>query len=281
MDKPALITNSGASIPQLAFGTYKIPNDETGEKIIAAAIRAGYRHFDTASFYGNEETLGKALKKSGIPRDNFYICTKVWNTAQKEGRHAVRESVEQSLHLLSVDCVDLVLIHWPVPGLFVETYKELEDMRTEGKISSLGLSNFTPEEYEVLLRANVKVPPSVNQFEVSPSMYRAKDVGYFLKRKIVVSASKAMTRGASFEAEAVTRAAKKHGVTPAQVLLRWGLQKGLVIVAKTSTLSRMKENRAITGFELSPAEMLELDRLTTAEAIRDREELEKVRKQSL
>lgn len=276
-----MITRLGISIPQLAFGMYKVPNDETGELIIADAIRAGYRHFDTATFYGNEETLGKALKSSGIPRESFYVCTKVWNTAQKEGREAVRESVEKSLRLLDVEHIDLVLIHWPVPGLFVETYQELEEMHSEGKISSLGLSNFTPEEYEVLLQGNIKILPSVNQFEVSPSMYRAKDVEFFLERKILVSASKALTRGASFDAAAVKQVAKKNGVTPAQVLLRWGFQKGLIMIAKTSTFSRMVENRAVSDFEIEPADMLQLDHLTTDEAIRDREELEKIRKMSL
>jgi diketogulonate reductase-like aldo/keto reductase len=144
--EPTLTMSNGKSVPQLAFGLYKVPASVEGERIILNAIHAGYRHFDTAAFYGNEATLGRALQKSGLPRENFFICSKVWNDAQKQGRAAVRESVEESLEALDFGgYFDLYLIHWPVPGCFVETYKELEILHSEGKLKSLGLSNFTPQ----------------------------------------------------------------------------------------------------------------------------------------
>jgi hypothetical protein len=144
--EPTLTMSNGRSVPQLAFGLYKVPACDEGEAIILNAVHAGYRHFDTAAFYGNEATLGRALQKSGLPRENFFICSKIWNDAQQRGPAAVRESVEESLEALDFGgYFDLFLIHWPVPQHFVETYKELEILHSEGKLKSLGLSNFTPQ----------------------------------------------------------------------------------------------------------------------------------------
>lgn len=137
--------SSGRPIPQMAFGLYKVPSGTEGEEIILNAIGAGYRHFDTASFYGNEEILGRAIKKSGLKREEFFICSKVWNDAQKEGPDAVILSAQRSLEFLDTEYIDLFLIHWPVPGCFVQTYKALEQLHSEGKIRSLGLSNFSVE----------------------------------------------------------------------------------------------------------------------------------------
>lgn len=137
---------NGKGIPQLAFGLYKVPSTDKGEQIILDAINAGYRHFDTAAFYENEATLGKALKRSGLPRESFFITSKVWNDDQKKGRAAVRESVEESLEALDFGgYFDLYLVHWPVPHHFVETYRELEILHDEGKLRHLGLSNFSPK----------------------------------------------------------------------------------------------------------------------------------------
>ena len=141
--------NNDQTVPQLAFGMYKVIPEET-EQVVLKAIEAGYRHFDTASFYQNEEGLGKAIKASGIPREDFFICSKVWNDAQKEGRHAVRKSLEQSLRFLQSDYLDLYLVHWPVPGHHVETYKEIELLAKEGKIKNIGISNYTPKVGQLL-----------------------------------------------------------------------------------------------------------------------------------
>ena len=273
------IPSSGASIPQMAFGLYKIPADDRGEEIILNAIKAGYRHFDTASFYGNERTLGNALKRSGIPRNEFFIVSKVWNDAQKNNK--VRSSVLQSIDALDFGgYYDLFLVHWPVPGKFVDTYKELELLHKEGKLKHLGLSNFSPAEYEELRseRNGVKVPPSVNQFEVSPFMYRPRDVSYFQDRGVLVSSSKSLHRaGECLNNSCLRKISQNYSVTPAQVMLRWGVQKGLIVVSKTATPQRMVENRAL-HFALTDEEMNVLDALTTEEDVAKREQLEKERK---
>lgn len=176
---------------------------------------------------------------------------------------------------------DLFLIHWPVPNHFVETYRELEVLHNEGKIRHIGLSNFSPLEYEELMAPhnNITVAPLVNQFEVSPLMYRPRDVEYFQSKGIIVSSSKALHRGEGFDHAAITTIISRHkDVTAAQVVLRWGVQKGLIVVAKTSNSNRMKENRDILHFTLNEEEMAMLDAITTEKDAREREMLEKERK---
>ena len=282
MAEPTLaIPSNGSLIPQLAFGLYKVPANEKGEAIILNAVKAGYRHFDTASYYKNEATLGKALKRSGIPRDEFFLVSKVWNDAQKLGRGAVRQSVEQSIADLNFGgYYDLFLIHWPVPNHYVDTYRELELLQDEGKILHTGLSNFSPLEYEELMAPhnNIRVSPVVNQFEVSPFMYRPRDVEYFQQRGVLVSSSKALHRGEGFDHPTIMEISKRHNVSAAQVVLRWGFQKGLIVVAKTSSFGRMVENRNILSFTLGREEMALLDAITTPKDVSDREMLEKERK---
>ncbi|KAL9186721.1 hypothetical protein ACHAXT_005959 [Thalassiosira profunda] len=276
---------TGGAIPQLAFGLYKVSADADGESIVAEAIKAGYRHFDTASYYGNEHTLGRALRASGIAREEFFVTSKVWNDAQKEGRAGVHRSVLQSIAALDFGgYIDLFLIHWPVPGCFVETYKELELLHQEGKLRHLGLSNFSPAEYEELMSEenDITVPPVVNQFEVSPFMYRPKDVAYFQQKGVLVSSSKSLHRaGECLNNPQLVEISQHHSVTPAQIMLRWGIQKDLVVVSKTATPKRMAENRALFHFALSEEEMSVLDRLTTAEDVAKREQLEMERKQQM
>ena len=207
--------------------------------------------------------------------------SKVWNDAQKLGRAAVRQSVEQSIADLNFGgYYDLFLIHWPVPNHFVDTYRELELLHEEGKIRHLGLSNFSPAEYEELMTPhnNIRVSPVVNQFEVSPFMYRPRDVEYFQQRGVLVSSSKALHRGEGFDNPTIIDISKRHNVTAAQVVLRWGIQKGLIVVAKTSNLSRMVENRDILRFTLGRKEMAMLDAITTPKDVCEREMLEKERK---
>lgn len=260
----------------------------------ATISQAGYRHFDTASYYGNEATLGAALKQSGIPREEFFICSKVWNDAQKQGSDAVRKSVMQSISLLDFGgYFDLFLVHWPVPGCFVDTYKELELLHKEGYLKNLGLSNFSPQEYEELMREhnNITVPPVVNQFEVSPFMYRPELVSYFQSKGVLVSSSKALHRGGGLDDSIIKQLSKKYRdrsrgclrirPTPAQIMIRWGIQKGLIVVTKTATSSRMIENRDVLQFTLSDEEMAMLDRLTSADDVEKREQLEIERKSQM
>lgn len=286
-------TTSTLEIPQLAFGCYKVPDNEDGEQILRHALQAGYRHFDTASYYGNEATLGRVLRDSQIPRKDLFLSSKVWNDAQKQGREAVRESVLQSLRDLNFgdddddnkNCYwDLFLVHWPVPGHFIETYKELELLQQEGKLKSIGLSNFSIDEYEALIKSGIRVPPVLNQFEVSPFMYRPSDVNYFQSAKgnnMVVAASKAMHRGGAMQNNVLQRISKAHRVTPAQIMIRWSLQKNLVVLTMSSSINHQRQNRDVTHFELSGDEMAQLDSLTSDEAVQARTELEKERKMQL
>lgn len=303
------VTN--AKVPALAFGLYKVPKDEEGVGIISDAIlRAGYRHLDGASIYGNEKTLGKALAEccggcdSGtttevvsddadasparriLQRSDLFIASKVWNDAQNEGRSAVRRSVEQSLADLGLEYLDVCYVHWPVPGRFVDTYRELLLLQKEGKIRFLGISNFRIADYEEL-RATIPptefVPPLIHQFEISPFMYRPETIEYFAKQQILVAASKALNRTVGLdspEGTIVREIAKSLGVTPAQVMLRWSFQKGFIVLSKTTSLARMNENRNLFQFSLSSHEMEQLDGITTEEVIRAREELEATRRTS-
>lgn len=275
------------SIPQLAFGLYKVPADQQGVDIILHAIQAGYRHFDAATVYGNTATLGEALRRSGVPRREFFLTSKVWNDAVARGRANVRASIEKELTDLgfaegksSSVYFDLLYIHWPVPGHFVEAYRELELLHKEGKIRGIGLSNFNPKEYTELIQSSISIPPLVNQFEVSPFMYRPDLVNYFQEKGIVVVASKSLSRTSGFEAVPIKELSEKHSVSPAQIILRWAVQKSLVPICKTSRSDRMRENRSIHHFSLDDADMTLLDSMTPDEAIRERTELEAKRKSS-
>ena len=280
--EPYLRLSNGMAVPQLAFGLYKVPADETGEAVVRHAVEAGYRHFDGASFYGNEAVVGKALRKSGVPRRGLFLVGKVWNDAVKEGRDAVRKSVLDSLAALNFgDYFDLFLVHWPVPGYFVEAYRELEDLQREGRIRALGVSNFSEVEYETLVNSGITIRPVVNQLEVSPVMYRASLVDYFQSRGIAVAAYKSLNRGAAMENPVLLVIANRHGATPAQVMIRWGLQKKLIVVAKTSSAKRMAENRDVNGFTLTVEEIQQLDSLTTEAALEERVAHEHMRKTSL
>ena len=277
---PFITLNNGQRMPQQAFGLYKVDAKDC-KQVVLDAIEAGYRHFDTASFYGNEEALGAALKESRIPREELFITTKLWNDAQKGGRTAVRESFEKSLALLDCDFIDLFLVHWPVPGHHVDTYKELEQIQKEGRCRSIGISNYSEGDYMELEAAGLNVIPAVNQMEVSPAMYRPETIKFFTDKGIAVSASKALHRGASLEKTPIVDIARKHSVSPAQVMLRWGLQKRLAIATKTSSSERMKENRKLLTFTLDKDDIALLDGITTEEDIFNRAELEKTRKSSM
>lgn len=263
-------------MPQLAFGLYKIPKD--GEQIVLDAIAAGYRHFDAAPIYGNEAMLGRALQESGIPRKEFFLTSKVWNDAVKDG--SVRDSVEKSLKDVGCDYFDLFLIHWPVPGFFVDAYRVLEELQREGKLRAIGLSNFSPEDYNELEESGISVPPSVNQIEVSPVMYRKDHIDFFQQRSVAVYAHKPLNRASCFEHPEISRLATKYSVTPAQIMIRWGLQKGLAMAVKTAKSSRMRENRAVAKFSMSDEDIAVLDSITTQEDVEARTKLEATRKLS-
>ena len=262
-------------IPSLGFGLYKVPGGREGVAIISKAIEAGYRHFDAASIYKNEAELGEAIRLSGVPREEFFIASKVWNDAQKEGPDAVRQSVEQSLRNLKCGYLDVMYVHWPVPGHFVETYKVIQEYHVSGLVRNIGISNFNLPDFEELINSDgIHVIPVVNQIEISPFMYRPSTINYFQERGITMVASKALHRAVGMEHEVVQRISEEHSVTSAQVLLRWGIQKGFVVISKTSNPDRMVENRNVVSFSLNEQDVMNLDSLTSEEQVVAREELE-------
>jgi len=274
-----------APMPRMAFGLYKIPADADGESIIYEAIAAGYRHFDGGEFYGNEECLGRAIQKSGIPRTEFYITGKVWKDSMAAGPNGVRNSVQNSLTKLQFSQADsyfdLVLLHWPVPGHNIESYETLQEMYRAGKIKALGLSNFNQDEYKDLMASGkVTVPPICNQMEVSAIMYRPEIIEFFQNKGMIVLAFKPLNRGSEIilQDEPFVSMAKKYRVTVPQLLLRWCIQHDLAVACKSSSIVRMRENRNVWHFRLSDSDMDTLDQLTKAEDVVQRTERERASK---
>jgi 2,5-diketo-D-gluconate reductase A len=258
---PHVSLNDGTAIPQLGFGVFLVDPKET-ERIVTDALEVGYRHIDTAAIYGNEEGVGRAIAKSGIPRDELYITTKLWNSEQ--GGDKPFDAVRTSLDKLGIDAADLYLIHWPTPArdLYVDTWKAMERINAEGLATSIGVSNFLVPHLERLL-AETEVVPAVNQIELHPGLQSADLVAYCRERGIHIEAWGPLGQGkyALLDQPAVTGAAAGHGVTAAQVVIRWHLQKGNIVFPKSNRRERMAENFDVLGFELDPAEMSDIDGL--------------------
>lgn len=252
MKKEYTVLNNGVKMPNLAFGTFKV-NEGDDVQIILDAIEAGYRHFDTAAFYNTEEALGKAIKKSGIPREEFFITTKVWKTSM--GYEGAKKSFEESLEKLDMDYVDLLLIHWPRPDaesdwkkLDIETWKAFEEIYKEGKTKAIGVSNFLNHHMQNILD-NCEVEPMVNQIEFHPG-YIQKDVVDFDKEHgIVVEAWSPLGRERVLKEPLLKEISEKYGKSVAQVCLAFALQMDVVPLPKTSSIERMKQNMDI-NFEL-------------------------------
>lgn len=265
--------------PLLMFGTYKVgvipASSATGgsvtrstTQVISDALAAGYRAFDCAAFYGNEKDVGTALSLSGVPRWELFLVSKVWTSAIYKGPEAVKEQVRQTLHDLEVSYLDAMLIHWPVPGKHVEAYKALEDLYREGRIRTLGVSNYTVEDY-LELEAVAKVKPAICQLEISPWLYRKNTVDFFVSKDVVLQSYRTLRQGKATEDPVVVEIAAKIGRTPAQVVGRWCVQHGFVFMPKSQTPERMKENSQVFDFKLADDDMAKLDGLTTEQAIKD------------
>lgn len=252
MKKEYTVLSNGVKMPNLAFGTFKV-NEGDDVQIILDAINVGYRHFDTAAFYNTEEALGKAIKKSGIPREEFFITTKVWKTCM--GYEGAKKSFEESLEKLDMDYVDLLLIHWPRPDeksdwkkLDIETWKAFEEIYKEGRAKAIGVSNFLNNHMQNILD-NCEVVPMVNQIEFHPG-YIQKDVVDFDKEHgIVVEAWSPLGRERVFKDELLNKLAEKYGKSVAQICLAFAIQMDVVPLPKSSSVERMKQNMDI-DFEL-------------------------------
>ncbi|MDH6180243.1 2,5-diketo-D-gluconate reductase A [Microbacteriaceae bacterium SG_E_30_P1] len=253
--------NDGNSIPQLGFGVFQVDPDHA-ERIVTDALEVGYRHIDTAAIYGNEEGVGRAIAKSGIPRDELFITTKLWNSEQ--GTQTVRDAMNVSLAKLGLDHVDLYLIHWPRPDLdrYIETWHVFEELQSKGLATSIGVSNFHEQHLDRLIAASTVVP-AVDQVELHPAFSQAPLREYLRGKGIATEAWGPLGQGKYdlFGMPAVADAAAAHGVTPAQVVIRWHLQHEIIVFPKTNSRERMAENFDVFGFELSAAEMAAIDGL--------------------
>jgi len=272
-----LQTNEGKHIPQLAFGLYKVSKEECGN-VIQNAIEAGYRHFDCAPIYGNEKEVGEGLKavlqKGNVTRSELYICSKAGNDSVRQGKSAVRRSIETSIEDLCCDYLDIAMIHWPVPDFHLDAYKELETLVQEGKVRSIGLSNYKPRDYKDLISAQITIQPVVNQMQISAVMYRPDIIAYFADRGILVASHKSLHRGDCLDNEIIHKLSIAHSKSPAQIMIRWGVQKDLVVVCKSSLQNRMIKNRNVFDFFLTDEEMKSLDSLTKQEDVVARNEHE-------
>jgi diketogulonate reductase-like aldo/keto reductase len=257
---PPIILNNGVEMPQLGFGVWQVPDDEA-ETAVTAALEAGYRSIDTAAVYENETGTGKAIAASAVPREELFVTTKVWNSDQ--GYDSTLRAFDSSLEKLGLDHVDLYLIHWPLPskGLAIDTYKALEKIQADGRAKSIGVSNFLPEHLEKLI-SETSVIPAVNQIELHPHLQQRSSREYHAEQGIATEAWSPLGQGKGLlEVPAIVAIARKHGRTPAQAVLRWHIQLGNVVIPKSVTPSRIKENIDVFGFELDPEDMAAISAL--------------------
>jgi 2,5-diketo-D-gluconate reductase A len=267
MTVPTITLNDGHTIPQLGFGVFLVDPQEA-ERIVSDALEVGYRHIDTAAIYKNEEGVGAAIAKSGIPRDELFITTKLWNDRhQKASAHA---AIDESLDKLGLDHVDLYLTHWPTPGKddYLEAWLALEEIKAAGKTRSIGVSNHQVEHLEKLL-ANSDTVPAVNQIELHPAFAQRELRTFGAEHGIHIESWGPLGQGKYdlFGEQAVAAAAEAHGVTPAQVVIRWHLQNGLIVFPKSNSRERIAQNFDVFGFELSADEIAAIDALDSGKRV--------------
>ncbi|MCA0216200.1 MAG: aldo/keto reductase [Actinobacteria bacterium] len=261
MTTPRITLNDGTTIPQLGFGVFRVDPEET-ERIVSDALEVGYRHIDTAAIYGNEIGVGRAIAASGIPRDELYITTKLWNSDQ--GTQSAIDAMDLSLEKLGLDHVDLYLIHWPRPDLdrYLESWHTLEQLKADGKTTSIGVSNFHIPHLERVIGESGTVP-AVDQIELHPAFAQRPIREYAASKGIAIEAWGPLGQGKYdlFGMPAVADAARAHGVSPAQAVIRWHLQHGIIVFPKSNSRERIAQNFDVFGFELTAAEMAAIDGL--------------------
>jgi diketogulonate reductase-like aldo/keto reductase len=265
LEVPSFELNDGNNIPQLGFGVFQVDPEETTEAVLHA-LQTGYRLIDTAAMYGNEAEVAQAIARSGLERNEVFITTKVWNDAQ--GRDRTGRAFERSLERLSTDWVDLYLIHWPAPAqdTYVETWETMCRLHEEGRARSIGVSNFLPEHIERIVEAT-GVAPAVNQVELHPWLQQRELRDFHQERHIVTESWSPLGRGALLDDQVVEDVAAQTGRTPAQVLLRWNVQLGCVVIPRSVRPARIEENAQIFDFELDQDQMEAITRLDREQRI--------------
>ncbi|MFF3366921.1 aldo/keto reductase [Streptomyces misionensis] len=251
---PPIILNNGVEMPQLGFGVWQVQDDEA-ERAVATALEAGYRSIDTAAAYGNEEGTGRAIAASDLPREDVFVTTKLWNS--DHGYDATLRAFDTSLTKLGLDYVDLYLIHWPLPArdTYVDTYKALEKLYADGRARAIGVSNFLPEHLR-RLTAETSVIPAVNQIELHPHLQQHAAREYHAELGIATEAWSPLGQGKGLlEVPAIVAIGQKHNRTPAQVVLRWHIQQGTIVIPKSVTPSRIKENIEVFDFHLDDEDL--------------------------
>ncbi|SFR83977.1 2,5-diketo-D-gluconate reductase A [Agromyces sp. CF514] len=256
---PTITLNNGVRMPQLGFGVFQVPDDETAAAV-ATALEVGYRSIDTAAVYGNEAGVGRALAESGIARDELFVTTKVWNSDQ--GYDETLRAFDASAAKLGLEQLDLYLIHWPTPdrGRYLDTWRALERLLADGRTRAIGVSNFEPEHLERLIDSG-SVVPAVNQVELHPAMSNRAVIAADERHGLATEAWSPLAQGAVLGQASVVEIAGRHDRTPAQVVLRWHLQQGRIVIPKSVTPARIAENFDVFGFELSADELLAIDAL--------------------
>ncbi|MCZ0983466.1 aldo/keto reductase [Streptomyces diastatochromogenes] len=250
---PTVKLNNGVEIPQLGFGVFQVPDDET-TAAVSAALEAGYRSIDTAAIYGNETGVGRALAASGLPREELFVTTKLWNADQ--GYDATLRAFDASLAKLGLERIDLYLIHWPTPArdLYLDSWRAVERLASEGRVRAAGVSNFQPAHLQRLLDSGSLVP-AVNQVELHPGLQQAELRAFHAEHGIATEAWSPLAQGAVLDDPAITAIAARTGKSAAQVVLRWHLQLGNIVIPKSVTPARIRQNLDVFDFRLTEEDM--------------------------
>lgn len=253
---PKIKLNSGQLIPQIGLGVYKVAG-ESAEPLILNAFEVGYRRIDTAAFYGNEPEVGAAVRNSGLPREEIFVTTKVWK--DDHGYERALEAIDESLARLEIDYIDMLLIHWPSPALnkFVDTWAAFQKAQESGKVRGIGVSNFQPAHLEQLLAAGGTVP-ALNQVELHPGLQQAQVRAFNSAHGIATEAWSPLARGRFNEEPVITAICGKHNRTATQVIVRWHIQLGNLVIPKTATATRLQGNISVFDFELDASDMQQI-----------------------
>ena len=263
---PNITLNTGAQLPQLGYGVFQVPADGVVEPVLAA-LQAGYRSIDTAAVYGNEEGVGKAIAESGVRREDLFVTTKLWN--DRQGYDSTLQAFDESMTKLGLDYLDLYLIHWPAAGQdkYVETWRAFEKLHNEGRIKSIGVSNFQIPHLRRLFE-ETDVVPAINQIELHPNLQQADLRAFHREHGILTEAWSPIGQGKGLLEDAtLTSLAEKYGKSPAQIVLRWHVQLGNVVIPKSATPSRIRENIQVFDFEIAEDDMNVIAGLETGKRV--------------